>query len=93
MIANISQAFYQIHQSGNYVALDIKPTNILATSTGKISIVDTDSFQIAEIDKILFPGAAATPEYCAPELKSNLLKKDHLQYLMTYFRYLLCSTK
>ena len=75
MIANISQAFHQIHKSRNYVALDIKPTNILATSTGKISIVDTDSFQIAEIDKILFPGAAATPEYCAPEFEEQFAQK------------------
>lgn len=67
MMANISQAFYQIHKSGNYVALDVKPQNILATSKGKISIVDTDSFQIADDEHILFPGAAATPEYCAPE--------------------------
>lgn len=75
MIANISQAFHQIHKSGNYVVLDIKPMNILATSTGRISIVDTDSFQIAEIDKILFPGAAATPEYCAPEFDEQFMQK------------------
>lgn len=75
MIANISQAFHQIHKSGNYVALDIKPMNILATSTGRISVVDTDSFQIAEIDKILFPGAAATPEYCAPEFEEQFIQK------------------
>lgn len=74
MIANISQAFYQIHNSHNYVALDIKPMNILATSTGKISIVDTDSFQIAESEKILFPGVAATPEYCAPEFDEQFVQ-------------------
>lgn len=74
MIANISQAFYQIHHSRCYVALDIKPMNILATSTGKISIVDTDSFQIAESEKILFPGVAATPEYCAPEFDEQFMQ-------------------
>lgn len=71
MMTNISQAFYQIHKSEKYVVLDVKPQNILATSTGKVSIVDTDSFQIAENDKILFPGAAVTPEYCAPEFKEQ----------------------
>lgn len=75
MLVNISQAFYQIHKSKNYVALDIKPANILATSSGRISIVDTDSFQIAEGDRILFPGAAATPEYCAPEFDEQYLQK------------------
>lgn len=74
MIANISQAFYQIHKSEKYVALDIKPMNILATSTGRISIVDTDSFQIADVDRILFPGAAATPEYCAPEFDEQFIQ-------------------
>lgn len=74
MIANISQAFYQIHNSRSYVVLDIKPQNILATSTGLISIVDTDSFQIAEDDKMLFPGAAATPEYCAPEFDEQCMQ-------------------
>ncbi len=71
MMTNISQAFYQIHRSNKYVVLDVKPQNILATSTGKVSIVDTDSFQIAEGDKVLFPGAAVTPEYCAPEFKEQ----------------------
>lgn len=74
MIANISQAFYQIHKSGNYVVLDIKPMNILATSTGRISVVDTDSFQIAEADRILFSAAAATPEYCAPEFDEQFIQ-------------------
>lgn len=67
MMANISLAFQQIHQTNNYVVLDVKPQNILATSNGKISIVDADSFQIAQNEKILFSGTAATPEYCAPE--------------------------
>ncbi len=71
MMANISQAFYQIHKANDYVVLDVKPENILATATGKVSIVDTDSFQIADNQRIIFPGAAATPEYCAPEFESQ----------------------
>lgn len=75
MMANIAQAFYQIHHTDNYVVLDIKPDNILATATGKVSIVDTDSFQIADSEHILFPGAAATPEYCAPEFEAQYEQK------------------
>ncbi|MCM1140262.1 MAG: hypothetical protein NC453_16975 [Muribaculum sp.] len=76
MLANISLAFYHIHSMNRYVVLDIKPVNILATSSGLISVVDTDSFQIAEKDNLLFPGAAATPEYCAPEFdEQNRLGK------------------
>lgn len=74
MIANISQSFYQIHKTNSFVVLDVKPKNILATSNGKISIVDTDSFQIAKDDKILFQGTAATPEYCAPEFDEQYLQ-------------------
>lgn len=75
MIANISQAFYHIHKSNRYVVLDVKPMNILATSNGRISIVDTDSFQIADDDKVMFPGTAATPEYCAPEFDEQYDQK------------------
>lgn len=78
MMANISQAFYQIHKSGNYVVSDVKPENILASSSGLISIVDTDSFQIAENDRLLFEAPVATPEYCAPELYVQILNNKPL---------------
>ena len=49
--------------------VDLKPENIDATGAGKVSIMDTDSIQISENGKILYPATAFTPEYFAPEGK------------------------
>lgn len=69
MLCNWAIAIYSIHATHKYVIIDLKPENVLATSSGKISIVDTDSFQISENDRILFSGTAFTPGYFPPEGK------------------------
>ena len=46
MMKNWALAVDIIHKTQKYVLIDIKPENVLATDTGLISIVDTDSFQI-----------------------------------------------
>lgn len=69
MLCNWSIAIYSLHETHRYVIVDLKPENVMATSSGKISIVDTDSFQISENGKILYPGAAYTPAYFPPEGK------------------------
>lgn len=69
MLHNWALALYFIHKTGQYVLIDIKPENVLATSSGKISVVDTDSFQITDNDKLLFSGSAFTPAYFPPEGK------------------------
>lgn len=63
ILCNYSIAINTLHQTGNYVLIDIKPENIHATSDGKISILDTDSIQISKNGKLLFNGPADTPEY------------------------------
>lgn len=70
MLCNWAIAVYSLHETQKYVIVDLKPENVMATSSGKISVVDTDSFQISENGKILFPGAAYTPSYFPPEGKS-----------------------
>lgn len=70
MLCNWAIAIYSLHETRKYVIVDLKPENVMATASGKISIVDTDSFQISENGKILFPGAAYTPAYFPPEGKS-----------------------
>lgn len=74
MLCNWAIAIYSIHATHKYVIIDLKPENVLATSSGKISIVDTDSFQISENGRILFPGTAFTPGYFPPEGKN--IKKN-----------------
>ncbi len=70
MLCNVAIALHCIHATGKYVLVDLKPENIDATGTGKVSIMDTDSIQISEHGKILHPATAFTPEYFAPEGKS-----------------------
>jgi len=67
MLCNWAIAIYSLHETHKYVIVDLKPENVMATASGKISIVDTDSFQISENGKLLFPGAAYTPAYFPPE--------------------------
>lgn len=69
MLCNIAIALHTIHSTGRYVLVDLKPENIDATGAGKVSIMDTDSIQISENGKILYPTTAFTPEYFAPEGK------------------------
>ena len=70
MLCNVAIALHCIHTTGKYVLVDLKPENIDATGTGKVSIMDTDSIQISEHGKILHPATAFTPDYFAPEGKS-----------------------
>lgn len=78
MMCNWAIALYHLHETGKYVVVDLKPENVMATATGKISIVDTDSFQITENGRVLFEGPVGTPEYLPPEVDG--LKKQHLPF-------------
>ena len=69
MLCNVAIALHKIHDTGRYVLVDLKPENIDATGTGKVSIMDTDSIQISEGGRILHPATAFTPDYFAPEGK------------------------
>ena len=74
MLLNWALATEIIHSSGQYVIVDLKPENVLATATGKLSIVDTDSFQIDNQQKH-FDCPVATPEYFAKFAKERFAKK------------------
>jgi len=69
MLFNWALAIHHIHASQHYVIIDLKPENVMATGTGKISVVDTDSFQIYKDNNLLYPGPAYTPTYFPPEGK------------------------
>lgn len=70
MLHNWALAIEILHKSGIIVIVDLKPENVLATPSGKISIVDTDSFQINDgIHR--FKGPVATPEYFAKFAKDR----------------------
>ena len=67
LICNIAIPVHILHSTGKYVLKDFKPQNVLVTSDGRITMVDMDSIQIVDSQKLLFAGTAATPEYMPPE--------------------------
>lgn len=67
---NIAIAIHCIHETSKYVFVDLKPQNILIDTSGKISIVDLDSLQVAVNGNIIHHGHVATPEYTPLEAKS-----------------------
>lgn len=73
---NIAGSIYRIHQLQKYVLVDLKPSNILVTHDGKISIIDCDSFQIYNKDQVIFAAKVSTPNYMPPEgFQQNLSSK------------------
>lgn len=64
---NLAVVLYQIHESGQYVLVDLKPDNVLMQPNGLLAIVDMDSVEVIEDGKALFAAPVATPEYTPPE--------------------------
>ena len=70
---NIVAVVNRIHNNKRYIIVDLKPQNLLVTPFGKISIIDMDSVQIVQNEKILFKAPVSTPEYTPPEA-SDIIK-------------------
>lgn len=64
---NLAAALRMVHATDKYVLVDLKPDNVLIKSNGVVSIVDTDSIEVIEDGKTLFPATVATPEYTPNE--------------------------
>lgn len=67
LCVNIAAAINEVHLTREYVLVDLKPQNLLVTSDGKVSVIDMDSVQISNGNKILFAAQFATPEYVPAE--------------------------
>ena len=93
MLCNWAVAIHMLHETHKYVIVDLKPENVMATSSGKISVVDTDSFQISEYNKILYPGAAFTPPYFPPEGKTLQRKGEPFTESCDRFAAAICFYK
>lgn len=66
LCVNIAIAIHEVHKTGKYVLVDLKPDNILFTADGKVSLVDFDSVQIKD-GRIRFSSTVGTAEYVPPE--------------------------
>lgn len=76
---NLAAAVYHVHSTGRYVIVDLKPENVLIQPNGLVSLVDMDSVEVVENDRVVFQAPVATPEYTPPEhysKKSRLHEED-----------------
>jgi serine/threonine protein kinase len=64
---NICAALQMFYSGGEYRIIDMKPSNILITSGGDITLVDLDSIQILERGSVKFEGVDGTDRYKPPE--------------------------
>lgn len=92
MLYNWALALEIIHESGKYVLVDVKPDNVLATPTGKISIVDADSIQIVDGNH-LFKGPVATPDYFSFHAQSIEQKKQPQTFACDMFSFAIAAYK
>jgi hypothetical protein len=78
LCANMAAAVFQIHENNRYTIVDLKPQNILVRSDGYIAIIDVDSFQVQESNRILFHAQVMTPDYTPPEAyQRDIRPKEH----------------
>jgi serine/threonine protein kinase len=75
---NIASAVSQIHQSQQYVLVDLKPENLKIKLNGQVSLIDTDSIQVLENEQVIFPAQKLSPEYSPAEIKQLSLAKDYI---------------
>lgn len=64
---NLAVVIHQIHESGQYVLVDLKPDNILMQPNGLLAVVDMDSVEVVKDGVPIFSAPVATPEYTPPE--------------------------
>ncbi|NVO03649.1 MAG: hypothetical protein HXX09_13215 [Bacteroidetes bacterium] len=70
---NLSQALAEMHSGGTYTIVDLKGENIMLKDNGFISMIDLDSIQISQNNKVLFHAEVHTPDFSPPEFHKNLL--------------------
>lgn len=68
---NIAAAIHDVHSTGQYILIDLKPDNVMIRPDGIVSLVDMDSVEVVKDGQTLYEAPVATPEYTPPE---NYLK-------------------
>ncbi|GAB1542609.1 hypothetical protein NUACC21_52830 [Scytonema sp. NUACC21] len=68
---NLAAAFASLHASG-YCVGDVNESNILVSDTALVTIVDTDSFQVRDVQNgIVYRCPVGKPEFTPPELQNK----------------------
>ncbi len=76
---NLAISVRAVHARG-YVIGDVNESNILATETALVTLVDTDSFQVRDSESdIIYPCPVGRPEYMPPELQGKNLSDTVLR--------------
>jgi serine/threonine protein kinase len=75
---NLAKIVHQIHQSQKYVIADLKPENIRVNLNAEVSLLDIDSIEVFENERVIFKPYKITPEYCPPELKQITIGETSL---------------
>lgn len=63
----LAEAVHRVHETNNYVLVDLKPDNVMLKPNGHIALVDMDSVEVLEKGKAIYSAPVATPEYTPPE--------------------------
>ncbi|MEM9245014.1 MAG: hypothetical protein AAGA67_04645 [Cyanobacteria bacterium P01_F01_bin.153] len=71
MARNLAAIFHAVHERG-YVIGDVNESNILASSSTLVTLVDTDSFQVPD-GKRTYRCGVGKPEFTPPELHGKNL--------------------
>lgn len=87
LCVNIAAAIARIHDTNKYVFVDLKPQNVLITIDGKVSIIDLDSCQVNDGNKLLFSAPVSTPEYTPQEAKDIKFGQDIIDKNWDVFSY------
>lgn len=68
---NIAAAVNNVHDSGHIIG-DLNPNNfMLDVNSGRVMLVDTDSYHIRSKSGEIFPCTVVTPEFIPPELQGK----------------------
>lgn len=67
---NLAAAVHTLHRAG-YLIGDVNESNILVSDRGRVTLVDTDSFQVRESGGSVHRCVVGKPEFTPPELQGK----------------------
>ena len=76
---HIAAALAQMHKTGHYVLVDIKPENIKVNLKGQVSVIDIDSIEVINNQRLIFSADKTSPEYSPAEIKQLNIKSDFIE--------------